>query len=154
MSTILGLGKRLPKETTASRYARALGASTTGKAARGVTAAGAAAAQHFMQAQAEEAAAKRGFADAAAKGEEAIGQLKTQIEEDFKRLGASRGKADAQAQAKSIRTQQYEGRSENMRGRIRASNAPVLKRTSESKRSGLVYYKRPRHVRPSIFAGE
>ena len=56
--------------------------------------------------------------------------------------------------AKSLRTQQYEGRSENMRGRIRASNAPVLKRTSESKRSGLVYYKRPRHVRPSIFAGE
>ena len=56
--------------------------------------------------------------------------------------------------AKSLRTQQYEGRSESMRGRIRASNAPVLERTSESKRSGLVYYKRPRHVRPSIFAGE
>jgi len=56
--------------------------------------------------------------------------------------------------AQSLRTQQYEGRSESMRGRIRASNAPVLKRISESKRSGLVYYKRPRHVRPSIFAGE
>ena len=48
--------------------------------------------------------------------------------------------------AQSLRTQQYEGRSESMRGRIRASNAPVLKRISESKRSGLVYYKQSRNA--------
>eukprot|EP01047_Picozoa_sp_COSAG01_P025522 COSAG01_NODE_1616_length_9720_cov_16.818314_3_plen_508_part_00 len=46
-----------------------------------------------------------------------------------------------------------EGRPANLRGRVRASKAPVFKRQVESRRTpGLRYYKRARHVAPSIFA--
>jgi hypothetical protein len=46
-----------------------------------------------------------------------------------------------------------EGRPANLRGRVRASKAPVFKRQVASRRMpGLRYYKRARHVAPSIFA--
>jgi hypothetical protein len=46
-----------------------------------------------------------------------------------------------------------EGRPANLRGRVRASKAPVFTRQVESRRTpGLRYYKRARHVAPSIFA--
>jgi hypothetical protein len=46
-----------------------------------------------------------------------------------------------------------EGRPANLRGRVRASKAPVFKRQVASRRTpGLRYYKRARHVAPSIFA--
>jgi hypothetical protein len=46
-----------------------------------------------------------------------------------------------------------EGRPANLRGRVRASKAPVFKRQVESRRTpGLRYYKPARHVAPSIFA--
>jgi hypothetical protein len=46
-----------------------------------------------------------------------------------------------------------EGRPANLRGRVRASKAPVFTRQVESRRTpGLRYYKPARHVAPSIFA--
>ena len=54
---------------------------------------------------------------------------------------------------KNLLKNRAEGRSENVRGRIRGAKVPVFARQVQSKRTpGLAYYRPPTHAAPSIFA--